>query len=140
MDNVCLIGGLRSYIGLTGGVYRHVPAELLGAAVLKAVTEKYNVVPQQIICGNGVGAGGNIYLDAVDDTNSIHRGENPVVPGLCMIEHLWRALNKPLPLNWDVKFKMPAFAGEQIDIYKNGASLDGYCGGRELFTVGIKES
>ena len=60
MDKVCLIGGLRSYIGLTGGVYRHVPAELLGAAVLKAVTEKYNVVPQQIICGNGVGAGGNI--------------------------------------------------------------------------------
>ena len=59
MDKVCLIGGLRSYIGLTGGVYRHVPAELLGAAVLKAVTEKYNVVPQQIICGNGVGAGGN---------------------------------------------------------------------------------
>ena len=57
-----------------------------------------------------------------------------------IIEHLWRALNKPLPLNWDVKFKMPAFAGEQIDIYKNGASLDGYCGGRELFTVGIKES
>ena len=36
MDKVCLIGGLRSYIGLTGGVYRHVPAELLGAAVLKA--------------------------------------------------------------------------------------------------------
>ena len=60
MDKVCLIGGLRSYIGLTGGVYKHVPAELLGAAVLKAVTEKYNVVPQQIICGNGVGAGGNI--------------------------------------------------------------------------------
>ena len=30
MDKVCLIGGLRSYIGLTGGVYRHVPAELLG--------------------------------------------------------------------------------------------------------------
>ena len=60
MDKVCLIGGLRSYIGLTGGVYKHVPAELLGAAVLKAVTEKYHVVPQQIICGNGVGAGGNI--------------------------------------------------------------------------------
>lgn len=82
----------------------------------------------------------NAYLDAVDDTNSIHRGEHPVVPGLCMIERLWRELGKPLPLNWDVKFKMPAFAGEVIDIYRNGASLDGYCGGRELFTVGIKES
>ncbi len=60
MERVCLIGGLRSYVGLTGGIYKHVPAELLGAAVLKAVTEKYNVVPEQIIAGNGVGAGGNI--------------------------------------------------------------------------------
>lgn len=60
MDKVCLIGGLRSYVGLTGGVYKHVPAELLGAAVLKAVAEKYGVLPQQLICGNGVGAGGNI--------------------------------------------------------------------------------
>lgn len=81
----------------------------------------------------------NAYLDAVDDTNSIHRGDNPVVPGLCMIEHLWRALNKPLPLNWDVKFKMPAFADETIDIYKNGTKLEGYCGGRALFTVAVKE-
>lgn len=60
MDKVCLIGGLRTYVGLTGGVYKHVPAELLGAAALKAVTEKYKVLPQQIIAGNGVGAGGNI--------------------------------------------------------------------------------
>ena len=60
MDRVCLIGGLRTYIGLTGGVYKHVPSELLGAAVLKEVVKKYNVLPQQIIAGNGVGAGGNI--------------------------------------------------------------------------------
>ena len=60
MDKVCLIGGLRTYVGLTGGVYKHVPAELLGAAVLKEVVKKYNAVPQQIIAGNGVGAGGNI--------------------------------------------------------------------------------
>ena len=80
MEKVCLIGGLRSYIGLTGGVYRHVPAELLGAAVLKAVTEKYNVVPQQIICGNGVGAGGKtasaqtgIYLEpGVEESEVVH--------------------------------------------------------------------
>ncbi len=80
----------------------------------------------------------NTYLDAVNDTNSIHRGDNPIVPGLCMIEHLWRAMGRPLPLNWDVKFKMPAFAGEVIDVYKNGAALDGYCCGRALFTVAEK--
>ena len=28
MDKVCLIGGLRSYIGLTGDVYKHVPANV----------------------------------------------------------------------------------------------------------------
>lgn len=60
MDKVCLIGGLRTYVGLTGGVYKHVPAELLGAAVLKEMAAKYKVLPQQIIAGNGVGAGGNI--------------------------------------------------------------------------------
>lgn len=81
----------------------------------------------------------NAYLEAADDTNSIHRGDNPVVPGLCMVEHLWRELGKPLPLYWDVKFKMPAFAGEQIDVYKNGSALEGFCGGRELFTIAVKE-
>ena len=80
----------------------------------------------------------NAYLDAVNDTNSIHRGDNPVVPGLCMVERLWRELDKPMPLNWDVKFKMPAFAGETIDVYKNGQALDGYCGGRELFSIAVK--
>lgn len=80
----------------------------------------------------------NAYLDAVNDTNSIHRGDNPVVPGLCMVERLWRELDKPMPLNWDVKFKMPAFAGETIDVYKNGGALDGYCGGRELFSIAVK--
>lgn len=61
MDNVFVLGGLRSYVGVVNGVYRHVPAECLGAAVLRRVMEKYQAErPDYIIGGNGVGAGGNI--------------------------------------------------------------------------------
>lgn len=56
-----ILGGLRSYVGVVNGMYRHVPAEKLGAAVLQRVMERYQVQrPDYIIAGNGVGAGGNI--------------------------------------------------------------------------------
>lgn len=56
-----ILGGLRSYVGVVNGKYRHVPAEKLGAAVLEQVMEKYQIEePDYIIAGNGVGAGGNI--------------------------------------------------------------------------------
>lgn len=60
MDKVYLLGGLRSFVGVVNGMYRHVPAEKLGAAVLRQVLAKYQVQPDYIIAGNGVGAGGNI--------------------------------------------------------------------------------
>lgn len=56
-----ILGGLRSYVGLSKGMYCHVPAEKLGAAVLRQVMDKYNIIePDYIIAGNAVGAGGNI--------------------------------------------------------------------------------
>lgn len=61
MSDAYILGGLRSFVGLKGGMYKQVPAEKLGAAVLKQVMEKYGVTtPDYIIGGNGVGAGGNI--------------------------------------------------------------------------------
>ena len=41
MDKVFILGGLRSYIGVRNSAYRHVPAEHLGAAVLKELTNRY---------------------------------------------------------------------------------------------------
>lgn len=61
MEKAYILGGLRSYVGLSKGMYKHVPAEKLGAAVLRQVIEKYGVAkPDYVIAGNGVGAGGNI--------------------------------------------------------------------------------
>ena len=60
MNNAYILGGLRSFVGVVNGMYRHVPAELLGAEVLKQLLARYSVHPDYIIGGNGVGAGGNI--------------------------------------------------------------------------------
>lgn len=61
MNQAYILGGLRSYVGVYNGMYKHVPAEILGAAVLSKVLEKFNIIaPDYIIGGNGVGAGGNI--------------------------------------------------------------------------------
>lgn len=61
MEKAYILGGARSYIGVENGLYRHVPAERLGAAVLKRVLEKYAIVkPDLVICGNAVGVGGNL--------------------------------------------------------------------------------
>ena len=62
MEKVFLLGGLRSHIGLTGGMYKTIPAEELAAAVLRKVMEKYPCALQAdgLICGNAVGTGGNI--------------------------------------------------------------------------------
>ena len=35
MNHVYILGGLRSYIGVKDGMYRHIPAEKLGAEVLR---------------------------------------------------------------------------------------------------------
>ena len=61
MNDVYIIGGLRSSIGVYNGMYRHVPAEKLGAAVLQEVICAYGLVRiDEIIGGNSVGCGGNI--------------------------------------------------------------------------------
>lgn len=63
MKQVCILGGLRSYIGLENGIYRNVSAERLGAHVLREVVKKYCIPVEDIDCivaGNSVGAGGNL--------------------------------------------------------------------------------
>ena len=62
MEKVFLLGGLRSHIGLTGGIFKTIPAEDLAAAVLQKIIEKYPcaVNADGLICGNAVGTGGNI--------------------------------------------------------------------------------
>lgn len=63
MENVWILGGLRSFIGVKNRMYKNVPAEILGAEVLKSVIKKYQINDRDIdfiIGGNAVGGGGNM--------------------------------------------------------------------------------
>lgn len=61
MEKVYILGGGRSYIGIENSMYRHMPAEILGAETLKKIIGLYCIEDLDgVIAGNGVGAGGNI--------------------------------------------------------------------------------
>lgn len=63
MEKVWILGGMRSFIGVKDRMYRNVPAEVLGAEVLRDVIEKYQLAECDIdfiIGGNAVGGGGNM--------------------------------------------------------------------------------
>lgn len=63
MERVCIVGGLRSYIGVEQGMYKRVSAEQLGAHVLHDLQLKYPFIQQDldgVILGNAVGGGGNL--------------------------------------------------------------------------------
>lgn len=63
MKRVGIVGGLRTYIGVEGGMYRNVSAEQLGAHVLRQIPARYAIPVKDIdmvIAGNGVGGGGNV--------------------------------------------------------------------------------
>ena len=63
MENVYVLGALRTPIVTKNGKFKAVPAEALGAAVFHALTEKFPAAAQTlsgVIGGNAVGTGGNI--------------------------------------------------------------------------------
>lgn len=63
MNKVYIIGGVRTPIGKTGGVFRDLLPEYLGAAVLNEVVHRYAILPSdidEVIMGNAAGPGGNI--------------------------------------------------------------------------------
>jgi acetyl-CoA C-acetyltransferase len=61
-QDVYIIGGLRSHIGLTNGFFSHVRPEELGAALLRAIFTKWPeaLEAEELIGGNAVGSGGNL--------------------------------------------------------------------------------
>lgn len=52
-----------------------------------------------------------------DDDNSIHKGENPVVPGLLMIEDLFKIISKDKG-HFRITFEKPVTAGQTISVYE----------------------
>lgn len=61
MNRVFLFGGLRSHVGVRNGIFKSVLPEDLGAGVLCALGQKFDLAAADALyCGNAVGPGGNI--------------------------------------------------------------------------------
>lgn len=61
MNRVFILGGRRSHIGSTNGVFKNTLPEDLGGRVLKDLILEYKISKiDEIICGNTIGPGGNI--------------------------------------------------------------------------------
>ena len=56
------------------------------------------------------------FVRAVNDVNTIHQGEQPVVPGLLILEQLLRTSEYEDAKNLTLKFIRPAFSGEALTI------------------------
>ena len=62
VQDVFLVGGLRSHLGLQNGIFKNVPPEKLGAALLRQLCIRCPAAreAQMILGGNAVGSGGNL--------------------------------------------------------------------------------
>ena len=56
------------------------------------------------------------FVRAVNDVNTIHQGERPVVPGLLILEQLLRTPGYADAAHRTLKFIRPAFSGEALTI------------------------
>ena len=74
------------------------------------------------------------YVAFTGDENIIHKGEHPIVPGLCMTAWLQSAL-AARELDWRVSFLAPVFTGDTLCVYQNGAELQAYVGSSNVFTI-----
>ncbi len=62
MEQVYILGGLRSHLGLKNGIFKTIPPEQLGAALLRQLCVRWPEARKAdlLICGNAVGSGGNL--------------------------------------------------------------------------------
>ena len=74
------------------------------------------------------------YVAYTGDENIIHKGEHPVVPGLCMAAWLQKALQLT-ELDWRISFLSPVYAGDELRVYAEGKVLNGYVGAANVFVI-----
>lgn len=61
MNEVYIVDGLRSHIGLKNGIFKNILPENIGAEVLKEIIKRNSLLyVDEVICGNAAGPGGNI--------------------------------------------------------------------------------
>lgn len=74
------------------------------------------------------------YVAYTGDENVIHKGEHPIVPGLCMAAWLQKALGLT-ELDWRISFLAPVYTGDELCVYDAGDKLTAYVGAANVFVI-----
>lgn len=74
------------------------------------------------------------YVAYTGDENIVHKGEKPLVPGLCMAAYLQEALGLQ-QLDWRIAFKAPVYAGQELAVYAKEGQITAYVEDRVAFVI-----
>ena len=74
------------------------------------------------------------YIVQSGDTNPIHQGMHPIVPGLCMVWYLQRVLAISA-LHWKASFHAPVYAGDVWTIVQDAKQMVGYVNKKRVCTI-----
>ena len=75
------------------------------------------------------------FVCRVGDTNVLHTGDRPLVPGLLMLERLATLLQ---PDSIDIRFHQPLWSGETLSLYLAGSLCTGFVQNRLCFKAILK--
>lgn len=76
------------------------------------------------------------YIAYTGDKNIIHKGEHPLVPGICMLYALQRFLQLK-ELDWKVSFLAPVYAGDEFQVFQTETGFTAYANQKQAFVVKI---
>ena len=74
------------------------------------------------------------YVAFTGDENIIHKGERPIVPGLCMAAWLQKEL-RLRELDWRISFLSPVYAGDRLRVYRAENELRAYVEASKVFVI-----
>ena len=121
-NNVLLAKELRVFLVL--------PKRTLGTKRADATAAAGECVARHVFTAQEIAD----YVAYTGDENIIHKGEHPIVPGLCMAAWLERELQLK-ELDWKLSFLSPVYAGDELRVYDDGEKLAAYVGAANVFVI-----
>lgn len=74
------------------------------------------------------------YVAYTGDENIVHKGEHPLVPGLCMAYYLQQYFGLS-QLDWRIAFKSPVYAYDELIVYSKEGQLTAFVHDRNVFVI-----
>ena len=111
-------------------VFLVLPKRVLGTKPVAEQQPTGELTAQHVFTTQEIAA----YVAFTGDENIIHKGEHPIVPGLCMAAWLQKEL-RLTQLDWRISFLAPVYAGDELQVFADNGTLAGYVGNTNVFVI-----